>query len=345
MVSEDSNVTPNENDGKTYSCDTTTYDYKTDESTCEDTQSEKLYTNPDEPSDELVKQPLEDDTNQTINVTLNNIDYDISDPENLSAEDEELLSNLPNEITITLALNELPQEGDIDKYILNAASEQSSLPIKNAEITNVSMDLIPEKEESINEAENEKYSSFNTYGFVNGMNKLLQSFNSKEDAIKAAEDFSKENENEENFQAIVVGVDKNNFEDFDKLLYKYPESDFENYEELEDESLEEEIQEPLSSEILDCILDNDLTCKFWNDNEEPVIGKLLRVWDREVHSTPYETEEHQFFQHVEPIIEDEENVEDVENDMSAYASEELPDSRDYDLEDTLAMYHNAGIDG
>lgn len=86
---------------------------------------------------------------------------------------------------------------------------------------------------------------------------------------------------------------------------------------VEDEAPVEEIEEPVeeaveevpvkdvvSNEVIKQILDNDLTCKFWNDGEEPVIGKLMCVWDREIHSAPYENEEHQRFEHIEPIMEE-----------------------------------------
>lgn len=83
------------------------------------------------------------------------------------------------------------------------------------------------------------------------------------------------------------------------------EASVEEIEEPVEEAVEEApIEEGISSEIIRQILDSDIPCKFWNDGEEPVIGKLLCVWDREIHSAPYENEEHQRFEHIEPIMEE-----------------------------------------
>lgn len=94
------------------------------------------------------------------------------------------------------------------------------------------------------------------------------------------------------------------------------EAPVEEIEESVEEAVEEApVEEGISSETIRQILDNDIPCKFWNDGEEPVIGKLLCVWDREIHSAPYENEEHQRFEHIEPVIEEpaqEENPEAAE---------------------------------
>ena len=333
VVSED--ATPNSQGGTDYTCTKATYDTNTGKFTCEDAQNEKLYSNPDEPSDALVNQPLNDSDNTLVNITLTDLDYDISDPENISADDEQFLSELPHEVTVSLEMNTIPQEGEIDQFIIANAAEQTGLPIKNAKIKSVSVNLLNDKskDEAVLTEEN---NTFNVYAFFDGQLKDEASdLLSEDEAITKAKDFINQYENAgANFQVIVTKV-SDGFEDFDKLVFQYPELN------LEDESLEEETQEPLSNEMLDYMLNNDVVCKFWNDGEEPVFSKLYSVWDREVHSAPYETEEHQLFQHVALATDDEEDTEDI----PMHDPEELPDSRDYGLEDTLAMYHNAGIDG
>lgn len=222
-VSEDSQ--PNNDGGTDYTCHSATYDYKTGEFTCEDTQNEKLYTTPDAPSDNLVNKPLNDSDDTEVNVVLTNIDYDISDPENITAEDEQYLSELPNEVTVTLAMNTIPQEGEIDNFIIAQAVEQTGLPIKNAKLKSVSVDLLDKPQESVmTEGDN---NTFTTYAFLNGQLKdEVSNIVSEEEAIKSAEAFTQQYENQgANFQVIVTKTDSEGFEDFDQLVYQYPTLD------------------------------------------------------------------------------------------------------------------------
>lgn len=222
-VSEDSQ--PNDDGGTDYTCHSATYDYKTGEFTCEDTQNEKLYTTPDAPSDNLVNKPLNDSDDTEVNVVLTNIDYDISDPENITAEDEQYLSELPNEVTVTLAMNAIPQEGEIDNFIIAQAVEQTGLPIKNAKLKSVSVDLLDKPQESVmTEGDN---NTFTTYAFLNGQLKdEVSNIVSEEEAIKNAEAFTQQYENQgANFQVIVTKTDSEGFEDFDQLVYQYPTLD------------------------------------------------------------------------------------------------------------------------
>lgn len=222
-VSEDSQ--PNDDGGTDYTCHSATYDYKTGEFTCEDTQNEKLYTTPDAPSDNLVNKPLNDSDDTEVNVVLTNIDYDISDPENITAEDEQYLSELPNEVTVTLAMNTIPQEGEIDNFIIARAVEQTGLPIKNAKLKSVSVNLLDKPQESVmTEGDN---NTFTTYAFLNGQLKdEVSNIVSEEEAIKNAEAFTQQYENHgANFQVIVTKTDSEGFEDFDQLVYQYPTLD------------------------------------------------------------------------------------------------------------------------
>lgn len=222
-VSEDSQS--NDDGGTDYTCHTATYDYKTGEFTCEDTQNEKLYVTPDEPSDNLVTKPLNDSDNTEVNVVLTDIDYDISDPENITAEDEQYLSELPHEVTVTLAMNTIPQEGEIDNFIIAQAAEQTGLPIKNAKLKSVSVNLLDKPQESVmTEGDN---NTFTTYAFLNGQLKdEVSNIVSEEEAIKNAEAFTQQYENQgANFQVIVTKTDSEGFEDFDQLVYQYPTLD------------------------------------------------------------------------------------------------------------------------
>jgi len=104
----------------------------------EDTQTEKLYSKPSEPSDGYEKEPLKD-AEENILVTLKDIDWDI---EKILAdldqgEDaEEVISALPDPWTIRLNSVELNSD-DIKSEILKAANEQAPWAIKNATIDKV----------------------------------------------------------------------------------------------------------------------------------------------------------------------------------------------------------------
>ena len=103
-------------------------------------------------------------------------------------------------------------------------------------------------------------------------------------------------------------------EDIDDLIYDarkaliqngcFLDNDLEVIESSEDDQSNENTPLELDSEMLQYILDNDVPCKMWNDGEEPVIGTIERVWDTEVHTAPYETPDHRFYQYIEPIIEE-----------------------------------------
>lgn len=292
MVTED--AVPNEDGGMDYTCNSATYDYKTGDFTCEDTQGEQLYNKPDEPSDALVNQPLNDSNDTKVNVVLTDLDYDISDPENITADDEQFLSELPHEVTVSLPLNELPQEGEVDQFIIANAATQTGLPIKNAKIKSVSVDLLNQpQEESIDEGSKSQdyrpgfvngcwkifynadfpvnYSpkefvdlyfdtkedcqayidnldqskestmtegdnnTFTAYVFFNGqLQDEASDIKSEEEAVKKAEEFKQQYENSgANFQVIVTKTDSEGFEDFDQLVYQYPDvevADIENSE-------------------------------------------------------------------------------------------------------------------
>lgn len=242
MVTEDItgfNSTTNDDGTTTYSCDgTATYDYKSGDFTCEDTEKEKLYNNPDEPSDALVNQPLNDSDDTKVNIVLTDLDYDISDPQNITADDEQFLSELPTQVTVKLNMNEIPKEGEIDQFIIANAATQTGLPIKNAKIKSVSVDLLNDKNEAtMTEGEN---NTFTVYAFLNGQLKdEVENVKVEEEAIQKAEAFKQQYEGQgENFQVIVTRTDDKGFEDFDKLIYQYPDVD------IADESIQEYSNEP-----------------------------------------------------------------------------------------------------
>lgn len=250
----------------------------------EDMQGEQLCANPDEPSDALVDQPLTDSDNTVVNIVLTDLDYDISDPENISADDEQYLSELPHEVTVNLELSKIPQEGEIDQFIIANAAEQTGLPIKNAKIKSASVDLLNKpQEESIDEGsksqdyrpgfvngcwkifynadfpvnyspkefvdlyfdtkedcqayidnlDNTKESvvtegengTYTVYAFLNGQLKdEVEDITEKDNAIQKAESFKQQYENQgANFQVIVTKIDDKGFEDFDQLVYQYPD--------------------------------------------------------------------------------------------------------------------------
>ena len=242
MVTEDItgfNSTTNDDGTTTYSCDgTATYDYKSGDFTCEDTEKEKLYNNPDEPSDALVNQPLNDSDDTKVNIVLTDLDYDISDPQNITADDEQFLSELPTQVTVKLNMNEIPKEGEIDQFIIANAATQTGLPIKNAKIKSVSVDLLNDKNEAtMTEGEN---NTFTVYAFLNGQLKdEVENVEAEEEAVQKAEAFKQQYEGQgENFQVIVTRTDDKGFEDFDKLIYQYPDVD------IADESIQEYSNEP-----------------------------------------------------------------------------------------------------
>ena len=232
MVTEDItgfNSTTNDDGTTTYSCDgTATYD----------TEKEKLYNNPDEPSDALVNQPLNDSDDTKVNIVLTDLDYDISDPQNITADDEQFLSELPTQVTVKLNMNEIPKEGEIDQFIIANAATQTGLPIKNAKIKSVSVDLLNDKNEAtMTEGEN---NTFTVYAFLNGQLKdEVENVEAEEEAVQKAEAFKQQYEGQgENFQVIVTRTDDKGFEDFDKLIYQYPDVD------IADESIQEYSNEP-----------------------------------------------------------------------------------------------------
>lgn len=65
------------------------------------------------------------------------------------------------------------------------------------------------------------------------------------------------------------------------------------------------IYEPLSNKQLQYILDNDIQCTFWNEGEEQyaIVSTLDTVWDREVHSAPYQSKDGFLFNFIKPIEE------------------------------------------
>ncbi len=254
-VSED--AIPNDQGGIDYTCNTATYNMGTGDFTCEDSQQEKLYNNPDKPSDDLVNQPLNDSGNDIINVVLTNLDYDISDPENITADDEQYLSELPHEVTISIPMSILPEEGEVDKIIVAQAAEQTGLPIKNAKIKSVSVNLLNNSQEESIITENEN-NTYTVYAFLNGQLKdEVEDITEKENAIQKAESFKQQYENQGvNFQVIVTKIDSEGFEDFDKLIYQYP--NVEITDDLTDESIKEYTINDEPEEVFDFVNHKDI---------------------------------------------------------------------------------------
>ena len=119
------NAMHNDDGSTTYSCDgTATYDYKTGEFGCEeDTQTEKLYSNPSEPSDGYEKEPLEDATTDDFIVTLKDIDWNIDhvDPNFLSK-----IEQLPDTIDVRVqgtTIDTADSPEDLKAAILSGANE------------------------------------------------------------------------------------------------------------------------------------------------------------------------------------------------------------------------------
>lgn len=123
-MDEDFEITPNDEGGNTYNCPgTATYDYKTGDFTCEDTQTEKLYSNPSEPSDEYEKEPLTDAITEDFVVVLGDIDWDISnvDPNFLSK-----IESLPDTVDIRVqgtTIDTADSPEDLKAAILAGANE------------------------------------------------------------------------------------------------------------------------------------------------------------------------------------------------------------------------------
>lgn len=132
----------NNDGGITYNCDSATYDYKTGDFTCEDTQKEKLYSNPSEPSDDYEKEPLTDATEDLL-VTLKDIDWDMEAIINSLDDDvdiEEVIEALPDPWTIRVNAVEIDNVNTIEELkaaILKAANEQAPWAIKNAVLDHV----------------------------------------------------------------------------------------------------------------------------------------------------------------------------------------------------------------
>ena len=182
------------------------------------------------------------------------------------------------------AWHQIPQEGEIDQFIIANAAEQTGLPIKNAKIKSASVDLLNKpQEESIDEGsksqdyrpgfvngcwkifynadfpvnyspkefvdlyfdtkedcqayidnlDNTKESvvtegengTYTVYAFLNGQLKdEVEDITEKDNAIQKAESFKQQYENQgANFQVIVTKIDDKGFEDFDQLVYQYPD--------------------------------------------------------------------------------------------------------------------------
>lgn len=132
----------NNDGGVTYNCDSATYDYKTGNFTCEDTQKEKLYSNPSEPSDDYKKEPLTDATEDLL-VTLKDIDWDMEAIINSLDDDvdiKEVIEALPDPWTIRVNAVEIDNIDTIEELkaaILKAANEQAPWAIKNAVLDHV----------------------------------------------------------------------------------------------------------------------------------------------------------------------------------------------------------------
>lgn len=107
----------------------------------EDGIDEKLYSNPSEPSDDLVKTSLKEEPMDLL-VTLKDIDWDFDKiGEELTTEDlKELVDVLPDPWTIRVNSVEIDNANtieDLKAVILKAANEQAPWAIKNAVLDHV----------------------------------------------------------------------------------------------------------------------------------------------------------------------------------------------------------------
>lgn len=105
----------------------------------EATAQENVYTNPSEPSDVLVQNPITDSSLEeeikTVKVTISDIDYDFS-PDVIAQIDDETLEDLPETLVITLNSVDIPDDNVAD-FILEKISEQTGFPITNATIDEI----------------------------------------------------------------------------------------------------------------------------------------------------------------------------------------------------------------
>lgn len=145
---------PNDEGGTTYNCDSATYDLKTGELTCdEDSQKEKLYSKPSEPSDDMVKVTLNEEN--SVSVTLSNIDWDIESILNDLDDGEdidEVIENLPDPITVRVGLDEFENmevKGDLKQSMIALLSKKLPWPIFNADLETVQDDTYDDSMETL----------------------------------------------------------------------------------------------------------------------------------------------------------------------------------------------------
>lgn len=116
--------------------------------------SEKVYSEPDAPSDDLVPADDVDQSDEDtgdVMVELSDLTYDIDNDSDFNGNAEEYdsileaLNDLPETIEVTINAANIPQGEDVMNVILDKAKAQTGLPIKNAKISNVK-DLMAQAE-------------------------------------------------------------------------------------------------------------------------------------------------------------------------------------------------------
>lgn len=107
----------------------------------EDGIDEKLYSNPSEPSDDMVKTTLNEEN--SVDITLSNIDWDMEAILNELEDGEdvdEVIENLPDPITIRVGLDELENmesKGTLKQSMIAMLSKKLPWPIFDADLETV----------------------------------------------------------------------------------------------------------------------------------------------------------------------------------------------------------------
>lgn len=107
-----------------------------DEDKCEEENAveEKLYAEPDAPSDAFVQEPMNEEGD--IVIKLGNLDYDIDKEsfEDWEPETIELVEGMPETVEITINPSEVTSVDMIEDLIMDKARQQTGLPIKGADV-------------------------------------------------------------------------------------------------------------------------------------------------------------------------------------------------------------------
>ena len=107
----------------------------------EDGIDEKLYSNPSEPSDDMVKTTLNEEN--SVDITLSNIDWDMEAILNELEDGEdvdEVIENLPDPITIRVSLDELENmepKDTLKQSMIAMLSKKLPWPIFDADLETV----------------------------------------------------------------------------------------------------------------------------------------------------------------------------------------------------------------